>query len=167
MVCLETPRLILRDFQPEDVYQLASILANSRVMEFSLTGILSFSDTQAKLDSFINSYQKFGFGKWAVIFKESNKLIGYCGIAIEQIDNVDEREIGYRLAPEFWRIGLATEAALITTQYGFEQLKFPYLLGVVESTNAASVRVLEKLGMRYERETIFYGIKMDIYRLDS
>ena len=132
-----------------------------------MTGILSFSETQAKLDSFINSYQKFGFGKWAVIFKESNKLIGYCGIAIEQIDNVDEREIGYRLAPEFWRIGLATEAALITTQYGFEQLKFPYLLGVVESTNAASVRVLEKLGMRYERETIFYGIKMDIYRLDS
>ena len=90
MVWLETPRLILRDFQQEDVHQLASILSNSRVMEFSPTGILLFSETQAKIDSYIASYNEFGFGKWAVIFKESNKLIGYCGIAVEQIDNVDE-----------------------------------------------------------------------------
>ncbi len=167
MVWLETPRLILRDFQQEDVHQLASILSNSRVMEFSPTGILLFSETQAKIDSYIASYNEFGFGKWAVIFKESNKLIGYCGIAVEQIDNVDEREIGYRLDPEFWGRGLATEAALITIQYGFEQLKFPYVLGIVERANTASVRVLDKLGMRYVRATIFHGIKMDVYRVDA
>ena len=132
MVWLETPRLILKDFQQEDVHQLAPILANSRVMKFSPTGILSIPQTQVKIDSFITSYKEFGFGKWAVVFKGSNTLIGYCGIAVEQIDNMGEREIGYRLAPEFWGRGLATEAASIVVQYGFEQLIFPYILGIVE-----------------------------------
>ena len=167
MVWLETPRLILRDFQPEDAHQLAPILSDPLVMKFSLTGILSFSQTQLKIDSFITSYKKFGYGKWAIIFKENKNLIGYCGIAVEQIDNVDEREIGYRLASEFWGMGLATEAALATIKYGFERLQLPYILGIVEPTNKASVRVLKKLGMRYNRTTIFHGIKMDVYRLDN
>ncbi|AFY36179.1 GNAT family N-acetyltransferase [Calothrix sp. PCC 7507] len=166
MFWLETQRLILRDFQQKDVDQLTPILANPRVMEFSPTGILSASQTQARIDSFITSYQALGFGKWAVIFKENNQLIGYCGIAIEQIDHVNEREIGYRLDPEFWGKGLASEAALATIQYGFEQLKFPYILGIVEQANTASIRVLEKLGMRYQKRTIFHGVEMDIYRLN-
>lgn len=82
MVWLETPRLILRDFQQKDLYQLAPILANPKVMTFSPTGIISVSQVQAKIDSFMTSYKEWGFGKWAVIFKESNKLIGYCGIAV-------------------------------------------------------------------------------------
>ena len=164
---LETQRLILREFHQEDLHQLAPILTNPKVMKFSPTGILSVSQVQAKIDSFINSYKEFGFGKWAVIFKDSNQLIGYCGIAVEQIDKVDEREIGYRLDPEFWGRGLATEAALTTLQYGFEQLKFPYILGIVERKNVASVRVLEKLGMKYNRETVFHGVKMDIYQVSD
>ena len=164
---LETQRLILREFHQKDLHQLAPILANPKVMKFSPTGMLSVSQVQAKIDSFITSYKEFGFGKWAVIFKESNQLIGYCGIAVEQIDKVDEREIGYRLDPEFWGRGLATEAALKTLQYGFEQLKFPYILGIVERKNVASVRVLKKLGMRYKRETVFHGVKMDIYQVSD
>lgn len=166
MFWLETQRLILREFQQKDLHQLATILANPQVMKFSPTGILSTCQTQAKIDSFINSYEVFGFGKWAIIFKQSNQLIGYCGIAIEKIDNVNQREIGYRIDPNFWGKGLGTEAASATIQYGFEQLRFPYILGMVERANTASVRVLEKLGMKYEKETIFYGVDMDIYRLN-
>lgn len=166
MFCLETQRLILREFQQKDVHQLAPILANPRVMKFSPTGIISAFQTQVKIDSFMTSYKALGFGKWAVIYKESNQLIGYCGIAIEEIDNINEREIGYRLDPEFWGKGLASEAALATIKYGFEQLKLPYILGIVERANTASVRVLGKLGMKYERETIFHGVEMDIYRLN-
>jgi RimJ/RimL family protein N-acetyltransferase len=162
---LETQRLILREFQPEDSCQLAPILAKEQVMKFSLTGILTFQQTQIKINDFIASYKKNGFGKWAVIFKQSNQLIGYCGIAVEQIDNVDEREIGYRLDPEFWGRGLATEAASIVIQYGLKQLRFPYILGIVERENVASVRVLEKLGMKYKRKTVFHGVEMDIYQV--
>jgi RimJ/RimL family protein N-acetyltransferase len=61
---------------------------------------------------------------------------------------------------------LATEAAATAIQYGFEQFKFPYILDIVERANIASVRVLEKLGMRHERETVFHGVTMDVYRID-
>lgn len=160
---LETQRLILREFQREDLQQLAPILANLDVMKFSPTGVLSLSQTQEKIESFIASYKRFGFGKWAVIFKESNEIIGYCGIAVELIDRRQEREIGYRLNPHCWGRGLATEAASATLKYGVEQLKLPYVLGVVERANIASARVLEKLGMRYERETVFCGVAVDVY----
>lgn len=162
---LETDRLILREFQHKDLKQLALLLTNPEVMKFSPTGILSVSQTRAKIKSFIASYKKFGFGKWAVILKESSWLIGYCGIAVEQIDGVDEREIGYRLDPQFWGQGLATEVASMAIQYGFEQFKFPYIFGIVERANTASVRVLRKLDMKYLKPTIFYGIEMDIYIL--
>ncbi|BAY34464.1 putative acetyltransferase [Nostoc carneum NIES-2107] len=166
MFSIETKRLILREFQPQDLHQLAPILANPQVMKFSLTGILSSVQTQEKINSFITSYKTFGFGKWAVIYKESNQLIGYCGIAIEQIDNVTEREIGYRLDPNFWGKGLATEAASATIQYGFKQFKFPDIIGIVNPANTASVRVIEKIGMRYEKSTIFHGREIYIYRLN-
>ncbi|AFZ35804.1 GCN5-related N-acetyltransferase [Stanieria cyanosphaera PCC 7437] len=167
MVWLETQRLILRDFQQNDVDQLARIFANPQVMQFSPTGILSALETKEKVDSFITSYKTLGFGKWAIVFKETKELIGYCGIAVEQIDKVPKREIGYRLDPNFWGKGLAIEAASATVQYGFEQLKFAYILGIVEQANTTSVRVLKKLGMRYERKTIFYGVEMDVYRLNA
>lgn len=166
MFSIETKRLILREFQPKDVHQIAPILANPQVMKFSPTGILSALQTQEKIDGFITSYKEFGFGKWAVIFKESNQLIGYCGIAIEQIDNVTEREIGYRLHPNFWGKGLATEAASATIQYGFEQFKFTDIIGIVNPANTASVRVLEKIGMKSEKATIFHGFEIYIYRVN-
>lgn len=164
---IETQRLILREFQLEDVQQLTPILANPPVIKFSPTGILSVLETQAKIQGFIASYKKYGFGKWAITFKESNQLIGYCGIAIEQIDNKDEREIGYRLDPKFWGQGLATEAASAAIRYGLEKLKFLYILGIVERENKASVRVLEKLGMQHQRKTIFFGVEMDVYSVES
>lgn len=167
MTWLETQRLVLREFEPKDVGQLAPILANPQVMKFSPSGILSVEQTRMKINGFIASYEKHGFGKWAIVLKECNKLIGYCGIAVEQVDNVYEPEIGYRLAPEFWGKGLATEAASAAIQQGFEQFKLSYLLGIVEPANTASVRVLEKLGMKYKRKTVFHGVDMDVYKLDA
>lgn len=164
---IETQRLILREFQQEDLRALAPILADPQVMKFSPTGVLSISQTQAKIQSFMASYQKFGFGKWAVTLKESGELIGYCGIAVEQIDGKDEPEIGYRLNSRFWGQGLATEAAVGAVGYGFEQFKLPYILGIVEQANTASVRVLEKLGMQYQGRTIFHERDMDIYQIEA
>ncbi|MEM9009202.1 MAG: GNAT family N-acetyltransferase [Cyanobacteria bacterium P01_F01_bin.86] len=164
---IETQRLILREFQLDDVESLAPIMADPRGMKFSRTRkVLSALETREKIQGFITSYRKYGFGKLAIVAKAQNQLIGYCGIAVEQIDGKDEKEIGYRLDSTFWHQGLATEAAKATIQHGFEQFKLPWILGVVERDNKASVRVLEKLGMRYVRETIFYGVSMDVYCLE-
>ena len=164
---IETQRLILREFQKKDFCNLAPILADSKVMKFSPTGIISVAQTQEKIQDFIACYQKFGFGKWAVTLKENNKLIGYCGIAVDRINDNDEKELGYRLDSKYWGQGLATEAASASIRYGFEKFKIPYILGIVESANIASVKVLEKVGMQYERKTIFHEVEMDVYRVDA
>jgi [ribosomal protein S5]-alanine N-acetyltransferase len=163
---LETPRLLLRNFQLDDIPALAAILADPQVMKFAPNGVLSTAETEAKVAGFMHSYETSGFGKWAVIHKASLELMGYCGIAIEDIDQQPEREVGYRLATRFWGQGLATEAAAATVNYGLQQLKLPYLLGIVERANVASVRVLEKVGMRYTHETCFHDITMDVYRIE-
>ncbi len=102
-----------------------------------------------------------------MVLKENNQLVGYCGVVVEQIDGKDEKELGYRIDSRYWGQGLATEAASATVRYGFEQLNLPYLLGIVERANLASVRVLEKVGMRYERGTIFHEVEMDVFRVNA
>jgi [ribosomal protein S5]-alanine N-acetyltransferase len=164
---IETNRLILREFQRRDLQELAPILADPKVMKFSTTGVNSVAQVEKKIEGFIACYEELGFGKWAVILKESNQLLGYCGIAVDRIDDKDEKELGYRLDSRYWGQGLATEAASAAIKYGFEQLKLAYVLGVVEPANLASVRVLEKVGMRHERATIFHGVEMDVYQVDT
>ncbi|MBE9159019.1 GNAT family N-acetyltransferase [Nodosilinea sp. LEGE 06152] len=78
---------------------------------------------------------------------------------------MDKPEVGYRLAPAFWGQELATEAARATIQYGLDQLHLPYILGIVEPANTASVSILKKLGMMCSRTTTLYGSEVDIYRL--
>jgi [ribosomal protein S5]-alanine N-acetyltransferase len=164
---IETQRLVLREFQQKDFRELAPILADPQVMKFSPTGVASIAQTQERIEGFITCYKEFGFGKWAVLLKESKALIGYCGIAVDRIDNKDEKELGYRLDSRFWGQGLATEVATAAIQCGFEQFKLPYVLGIVERANIASVRVLGKIGMRYERITVFHDVEMDVYRVDA
>jgi RimJ/RimL family protein N-acetyltransferase len=163
---IETDRLILREFRQTDLSELAPILADPKVMKFSTNGINSIEQVQEKIAGFIACYENFGFGKWAVILKESDRLLGYCGIGVDQIDGHDEKELGYRLDSQYWGQGLATEAASASIKYGFEQLNLPYVLGVVERANTASARVLEKVGMCYEKITIFRGVEMDLYRVN-
>ena len=161
---LETPRLILREFQVDDCQNLAPILANSNVMKFSSTGPLSISQTKEKIEEFIASYPKSGFGKWAVILKETRTIIGYCGLAVETIDGREVTELGYRLDEPFWGQGLATEAASAILQYSSNDLKISDIIGIVAPENIASVRVLQKIGMRRDRQTTFQGFNVDIYR---
>lgn len=163
MDIVETERLILREFQPEDYPELSPILANPNVMKFSVSDRLSVAQTQEKIESFINSYRQHGFGKWAVFLKQKKQIIGYCGIAIEEIDGQQETELGYRLSDRYWGKGLATEAAQAALQYGLNYLKLPYILAVVEPANTASIRVIEKLGMKYKSQTIFQGLEMNVY----
>lgn len=164
---IETSRLILREFQQDDCSQLAPILANPQAMQFSTTGVLSMVDTQAKIKSFITSYQEHGFGKWAMLLKKQNRLVGYCGIAIERINRKAEPELGYRLDPQVWGQGLATEAASACIRYGTQHLELPYLLGIVEPANIASIRVLEKVGMEYSHQTRLYGGQVNVYRIGN
>jgi RimJ/RimL family protein N-acetyltransferase len=152
-IVTQTERLIIREFQVFDIEALAQILAKPEVMQFSPTGVLSTKKTAVRIQSFLDSYQKNGYGKWAVIHRQSGSLIGYCGIAVEEIEGKLENELGYRLDSEFWGQGLATEAAKACLAYGFNQLNLDSVLGIVEPENRASIKVLEKIGMEFVKES--------------
>jgi RimJ/RimL family protein N-acetyltransferase len=164
-IIINTERMILREFAQSDVEVLAQILSLPEVMQFSPAGALSFDMTAAKMQSYIDSYQEYGYGKWAVIHRQTGRLIGYCGIAVEQIDGNIENELGYRFDPEFWGQGLATEAASACLEYAFNTLHFEYVLAIVESENIASVRVLQKIGMIFMKESLHYAKKVHIYKI--
>ncbi len=160
----QTERLIIREFQVLDIEALAHILAKSEVIQFSSTGVLSTKQTMVRIQTFLDSYQKNGYGKWAIIHRESGRLIGYCGIAIEEIEGQLENALGYRLDSEFWGQGLATEAANACLEYAFNNLNFDYVLGIVEPENQASRRILEKIGMEFVKESTWHGKVVCIYK---
>ncbi len=163
-IITQTERLIIREFQILDIEALAQILVKPEVMQFSATGVLSTKQTAVRIQSFLDSYQKNNYGKWAVIHRESGRLIGYCGIAVEEIEGKLENELGYRIDSEFWGQGLATEAAKACLEYAFTKFNFDYVLGIVEPENQASIKVLEKIGMKFIKESTWCGKVVYIYR---
>jgi RimJ/RimL family protein N-acetyltransferase len=103
--------------------------------------------------------------QFAVIFRENGELIGYCGFLHKDVDRRNEIEIGYRLHPNYWNRGLATEAAQAVRDHAFSDLKLPRVISLIHPDNVASRRVAEKIGMLFERQTVFKGSPTLVFAL--
>ena len=143
MPVLETPRLILRPFRDEDVDLLAELMANTDFMRFSL-GVFTREQTRAFLDKIIGWKRRGLLSQFALIHRSDNRLIGYCGFFHQQVDETEEIEIGYRLDPDYWSRGLATEAAQAVRDHAFRDLKLPRVISLIHPDNLPSRRVAGK-----------------------
>lgn len=164
---LHTDRLILRELVPDDAPALARILGDAEVMRHSVAGVLSEKATGEFIDGCRISYLERGFGPWAVVEKSTSTLAGFCGLNAECVDGKDEIEIGYRLATGFWGQGLATEAARSAVSYGFDHLRVPSLIAIVQPTNIASVKVIRKLGFSGFVHSQYHRQGVRIYRMSA
>jgi RimJ/RimL family protein N-acetyltransferase len=164
MPVLETPRLILRRFHEDDVDLLAELMANVDFMRFSL-GVYSREQTVAFLNKLIGWQDRGLPSQFAVICRASNQLIGYCGFFHQQVDGTDEIEIGYRLHPDYWGRGLATEAAQAVRDHAFADLKLPRVISLIHPDNLPSRRVAEKNAMKLEQETVFRGFSTLVFAI--
>ncbi|NKB71513.1 MAG: GNAT family N-acetyltransferase [Candidatus Latescibacteria bacterium] len=167
-MAIETDRLILRNFQPSDLDRLALIMGNAEVMRFSTDGPWSRQRTQTFLHNCLADYtqQHWGYGRLAVVHKADNKLIGFAGLApFDEVDGSPEVEIGYRLHPQYWGLGLGTEAAAASRDYGLVQLGMKRLISLIEPENAASIRVAEKIGMKFEKEIRKWDLQILVYAI--
>ncbi len=153
---LQTERLQLREFTPDDLDALHALMSDPQVMAHSAAPETR-EETQARLDGWLASYQERGFGKWAVLDRATGAFIGYCGLAEEKIDDHTEIELGFRLFPAWWGRGLATEAAQVVVQHAFQTLHLERLTGFTHPENTASQRVLEKIGMRRKADAHWRG----------
>jgi RimJ/RimL family protein N-acetyltransferase len=164
MAILETPRLILRPFDEKDVDLLSELMANPDFMRFSL-GIYSRDQTLEFLDKLIGWQNRGLPSLFAMIFRETDALIGYCGFYHQHIDQSDDIEIGYRLQPECWNKGITTEAARAVRDHAFRDLKLPRVISLVHYDNIPSRRVAEKIGMTFEKEILFRGFPTQVFAL--
>lgn len=164
---LHTERLILRELTPDDTPALALILGDAEVMRHSVAGVLSQEATGEFIEWCRASYRERGFGPWAVVEKSTSTLVGFCGLNAERVEDRDEIEIGYRLASGFWGRGLGTEAARSAVAYGFEQLRLPSLIAIVQPTNFASVKVIKKLGFGGFVHSQYHRQGVRIYRMTA
>jgi RimJ/RimL family protein N-acetyltransferase len=170
---LETARLRLRMFTHGDSFDLSAITRDPEVMRFIGEGRpISSEETAANLGSIINAFRRRGFGRWAVVHKESGRLIGYCGFSANNI--AAGVELAYMLARPFWGLGLATEAARACLRYAFEELRLPSVSAITRPGNQRSRRVMEHLGMKFLREEVYisydcvhYAIERDEFRPDD
>lgn len=163
MTNLETKRLILRMFEPDDLEALHQIFSKQNVMKYlGLHGEpMSKSETETALLSMIKHWQRHGFGRWAVISKENEKLIGCAGLRSYEQD----AELVYLIDEPYWKQGLATEIAVACLNFGFDKHNFKKIIAFARPENTASRKVMEKIGMRFAEESVVFGIFVVRYEL--
>ncbi|MBE9035307.1 GNAT family N-acetyltransferase [aff. Roholtiella sp. LEGE 12411] len=161
MADIETPRLQLRQFILDDFDNLFRLYSDAEVMKY--LSLRTREQTQASLHKHIQHWQQHNFGMWAVIHKDSSKLIGRCGLGF--LENTPEVELGYVFDKSYWNMGLGTEASQATLQYGFKELKLERIVAIAKPDNIASVRVIQKIGMKYQKNAHYYGHDVVYYAI--
>ena len=154
----------MRPFTADDVDDLASLNGDAEVMRYIGDGKPQTKmQTQTRLNAILDHWRQHGFGLCAVVDKATHAFIGFCGLQF--LDNTSEIEVGYRLARRFWRMGIATEAARACLRHGFETLNLSRIVAVVHPENLSSQRVVEKIGLRYVKNSRFYDTDVRYYEI--
>ena len=170
---IETARLSLRPFAAADVDELHRHWTDPLVRVYLWDGLVITREQAAEVvAASVESFRRDGFGFWCVRDKVTGALAGYCGF--RPLGDAGEVEIGYGIDPARWGKGLATEAGRASLRYGFDEKNFPRVLGIADRANAASARVLEKLGMTFDRrdthhgqDCLFYALAREAFRPDD
>ena len=114
---------------------------------YAYNGAFSDDETQQWLDKQIARYKKYGFGLWAVILKETDEMIGQCGLSMQLWNGEEVLEIGYLFQKDYWHKGYAIEAAKACKDYAFQKLKANEVCSIIRDTNKPSQNVALRNGM--------------------
>jgi RimJ/RimL family protein N-acetyltransferase len=165
-VILETERLLVREFVPEDAKALASFYGDPEVMRFIGSGATrSPEETARQIGVWQRLYREWGYGLWATAQRETGELVGRCGLLRWQVDDRTEIEVGYLIGRGFWGRGYGLEAARGIKEWAFERLDVSRVVSMIYPQNLPSIRVAEANGMRHladiERDgrlILMYGV---------
>ena len=165
LMLIETQRLYLRELTQEDYPSLCRILQDEETM-YAYEGAFTDDEVQTWLDRQFMRYETLGFGLWAVVLKENDRMIGQCGLTIQTWKEEEVLEIGYLFERKYWHQGYATEAAVACKQYAFEQLKADEVCSIIRDSNVASQNVAIRNGMKIADYWVkhYRGVDMPHYR---
>lgn len=144
---LETERLYLREMTSADFGALCAILQDEKAM-YAYEGAFTDAEVWAWLERQQARYRKWGFGLWAAVLKETDAMIGQCGLTMQPWKEREVLEIGYLFQRAYWHRGYAAEAAAACKQYAFEILKAEEVCSIIRDTNIPSRNVARRNGMQ-------------------
>ncbi len=157
----ETARLLLEPWEERHWRELQPIAADAEVMRY----ISGKPWPEERVREFVSRqmacFAERGFCMWRAIGKGSGGMIGFCGI--QPLRGTDDIEIGWWLAREHWGRGLATEAAREALRFAFAEARLDRVVAVARPENARSLRVMEKIGLRWERDWVYQGVNVVLY----
>ncbi len=107
-------------------------------------------DAEANIQERIDSYTSNGFGLWLVTLKEIGAPVGTCGLI--KRDTLEDVDIGFAFHPDYFKKGYAYEAAMACLRYGYKKLALSKIVGITDEDNQSSIKLLEKLGLQFEKE---------------
>lgn len=151
MTVLQTGRLALRRLTAGDAPFIRALLNEpSWIRYIGDRGVRSDDDARAYLvKGPLAMYERHGFGLWLCEDKSTREALGICGLV--KRDTLEDVDLGFAFLPRFWGQGFAHEAAAAVLDYGREVLELDRIVAITSPDNAASIRLLEKLGLRFEK----------------
>ena len=151
MTVVETERLVLRRISSEDAEFILELLNQPSFLQYiGDKGVRNSEDAIQYIQTGpVASYDRFGFGLYLVELKESGTPIGMCGLL--KRETLADVDVGFAFLPDYWSRGYAFEAAAAVMTYGREVLGLRRIVAITSLDNAASIKLLEKIGLRFER----------------
>lgn len=150
MPVMETPRLCFRSIKRTDLEDVHNYASNPKTSQYLLwEPHRSLEYTREFIEVVLSKYKSGEYNDWAIVYKHNDKMIGTCGFT-----NIDEEnnvvEIGYVINPEYWGMGIATEAVEVIIEFAFEELQANRVEAKFMFGNDASLAVMKKVGMKFE-----------------
>ncbi|MBX2926559.1 MAG: GNAT family N-acetyltransferase [Saprospiraceae bacterium] len=163
----ETERLIFRPQHRDDFAEWLPAMENPDTERFlGMTGITS---AEARCETWFqrveNRYQNDLGGTNVLVDKSSGKIVGQCGLLVQEVDDILELEIGYTIIPAYWNQGYATEAARKCKEFAFENNFAESIISIIHIENIQSEMVARKNGMQLDKTTTFKGMPVNIFRI--
>ena len=162
---IETERLRMRKIALEDADEHLRIITDP---EFMRPMGPQFQPTRDKVlvgvGRMIEHWYQFGYGLWVLELKGAERHFGYCGL--RHLMPTDEVELFYGCDRAYWGRGLVTEAARAALRYGFQRMGFDRIMAVTDKDNKGSRRVMEKCGLRYERDAVYFDLPVVYYAIN-
>jgi RimJ/RimL family protein N-acetyltransferase len=156
---IDTGRLILRRFTLDDLPAFYQLCSRPEIIRYAQsTPLASLEEARAMMHAApFHDYATYGYGRFACVWKESGEVVGFSGV--KYVPEIGDTELGYRFLPEFWGLGLATEAGRASIEFARADLQLGRLVAMVHPENVASANVLAKLGFAVEKQLRYSGLQ--------
>ena len=152
-VFAETPRLILREIDIQDANGILQLDSDPEVHLYLPDKVIhTIEEAKDDIRNIRRQYADFGIGRWALIEKATGAFTGWAGLKWNigpENNRHNFYDLGYRLIRKYWGKGYASEAAKVSVGYGFNTMNLDEIIGVADSRNIASLKILQKVGMKF------------------